>query len=204
MKKLLTLKHWQLFGLLALFLIIYVIGTLLLYFFSWAYMFMFLFTFLIFPILKISVITFFFGWFYALGVNLDEKVPPGVNLGIKQFKICLSIPFVYMLLIFGFEISMFLAFKYPSYMLFLIDEQFRYIERLLKPLSAFCILYCIYFNAKALRVVELQAPVTLRDYAGYFFSILFLPIGIWEIQPRVNKLFDTTAADIERLRKTMR
>jgi hypothetical protein len=53
--------------------------------------------------------------------------------------------------------------------------------------------YCLYFNAKVLKAVELQKPVTFSEFAGEFFLIWFFPIGIWIIQPRLNKLFDPTA-----------
>jgi hypothetical protein len=36
-----------------------------------------------------------------------------------------------------------------------------------------------------------QKPVTFSDFAGEFFLIWFFPVGIWIIQPRINKLFDT-------------
>lgn len=53
-----------------------------------------------------------------------------------------------------------------------------------------CIIYCMYFMARALKVVELQRPVTFGDFAGEFFLLLFYPIGIWLIQPRINILFN--------------
>ena len=56
--------------------------------------------------------------------------------------------------------------------------------------SMFCIFYCLYFNAKALKAVEWQRPVTFGDFAGEFFLLWFYPIGVWIIQPRVNKLFE--------------
>jgi len=52
--------------------------------------------------------------------------------------------------------------------------------------------YCLYFISKSLKAVELQRDVTFNDYAGEFFLIWFFPIGIWFIQPRINKLFDET------------
>jgi hypothetical protein len=55
--------------------------------------------------------------------------------------------------------------------------------------SMFCIFYCLYFNAKALKAVEWRRPVTFGDYAGEFFLLWFFPLGIWFIQPRINQLF---------------
>lgn len=56
--------------------------------------------------------------------------------------------------------------------------------------SMFCMFYCGYFNAKALKAVETKKPVTFSDYVGEFFLIWFFPIGIWIIQPRINKIFE--------------
>jgi len=54
----------------------------------------------------------------------------------------------------------------------------------------FCMFYCLYFNAKALKAAEWQRPVTFSDFAGEFFMIWFFPVGIWILQPRINKLFE--------------
>ena len=56
--------------------------------------------------------------------------------------------------------------------------------------SVFCMFYCLFFNAKALKAVELQSPVEFSDYVGEYFSLLFLPVGIWFLQPKINRLFD--------------
>jgi hypothetical protein len=59
--------------------------------------------------------------------------------------------------------------------------------------STFCFFYCVYFNAKSLKSVELQRPVTFSDYAGEFFLICLSPIGVWIIQPRINEMFGETS-----------
>jgi hypothetical protein len=55
----------------------------------------------------------------------------------------------------------------------------------------FFIFYSLYFIAKELKSVELQKPVTFSDFAGEFFLLWFFPIGIWIIQPRINKIFES-------------
>jgi len=39
--------------------------------------------------------------------------------------------------------------------------------------------------------LERRQPVTFFDYSGPFFLFWFFPIGVWFIQPRVNKLLGT-------------
>ena len=157
----LKLKHWQLFGLLIGILV--VVSAV-------AYQQ---------DQIKILLMTILFagvyyGWLYALGVNLNKKLPSTVNMNLKKFKCCLLIPIVCMLLVIYFTDIFNLIF--PIVML------------ILSLVSMYCIFYCFYFIAKALKAVESQEPN--EDFLGEFFYLWFFPIGIWFIQPRVNKIFD--------------
>lgn len=182
MTKFLTLKHWQLFGLL--------LGLPMI--------FQFIFmgsmisnnnptiVFKAFPIIMILYMGLFLGWFYSLGTNLHKKLPETVNMNLKKFKIFLLIPTVYMLFISFYMSSLFSNVSTNI-------EPNPAIFGIIFPLhlfSMFCIFYCLYFISKELKAVEWQKPVTFSDYAGEFFLIWFFPLGIWIIQPRINKLFE--------------
>lgn len=180
MKKFLTIKHWQLFGLIlgpALVFQFIILTSVIsggepgLDYFS--------------QMIGLLCYAIFFGWFYTLGINLHKKLPPTVSMNLKRFKLFLLIPAVYILFILltGGPFSSQHTGEYPDLIVF----------ALIMPVhlfSTFCIFYCLYFNAKALKAVEWQEPVTFSDFAGEFFLIWFFPFGIWIIQPRVNKLFD--------------
>ena len=45
----------------------------------------------------------------------------------------------------------------------------------------------LYKAAKTIKTVELQKKVTFSDFAGEFFLLWFSPIGIWILQPKINK-----------------
>ena len=179
----LTLKHWQLFGLLMGLPMVFQFIAIGSVFSSKGPTTMFYFL----PIMMILFIGLFYGWFYALGTNLHKKLPQTANMNLTRFKIFLLMPIVYMLLI-----SIFMAVMFSN---ITSDVQPNpAIFALIIPLhlfSMFCIFYCLYFNAKAFKTVELQKPVTFSDFVGEFFLIWLFPIGIWIIQPRINKLFDT-------------
>ena len=49
-------------------------------------------------------------------------------------------------------------------------------------------LFCIYYNAKLIKSVELKKEANFADFSSDFFLILFFPIGIWIIQPKLNKI----------------
>ena len=184
MTKLLTIKHWQLFGLLMGLPMIFqfvIMGSVMT---SRNPTIMFA----AFPIMMILFIGLFFGWFYALGTNLHKKLPETATMNLTKFKIFLFIPVAYMLFLSVFMFGMFSNISTGG-------QPNPAIFALIVPLhlfSMFCIFYCLYFNAKALKTVEWQKPVTFSDFAGEFFLIWFFPIGVWIIQPRINKLFDTT------------
>ena len=44
------------------------------------------------------------------------------------------------------------------------------------------------FSAKAIKQNELKKDLKFTDYLNEFFLIAFLPIGIWIIQPKMNKM----------------
>ena len=52
----------------------------------------------------------------------------------------------------------------------------------------FCMFYMLYFTSKTIKTVELQREVTFGEFIGEFFALWFYIIGIWFIQPKVNKL----------------
>jgi hypothetical protein len=63
---------------------------------------------------------------------------------------------------------------------------------LILPLHLFatvCMFYLFYFVAKSLVMAETSKPAAFYDYAGPFFLLWFFPIGIWILQPRVNRLY---------------
>lgn len=45
------------------------------------------------------------------------------------------------------------------------------------------------FTAKTLKANETNEEIDINDYFGDIFLIIFWPIGVWIIQPRLNKIF---------------
>jgi hypothetical protein len=191
MKKFLTATHWQLFSVLVIFPIVFQIFFLAI-------------TFIVSPpvIIYLSISIFLFvylflvlAWFFTLGTSLHSKLPQEANMNLVRFKIFLFIPVAYVLLIVLFAAQQSMPNNLNPHMP--IGTFAVFVP--LHLFSIFCMLYCLYFISKALKIVELQKPVTsFNDFAGEFFLLWFFPIGIWYLQPRINKLFDATVAnDIE-------
>jgi hypothetical protein len=185
-------KHWQIF--LLLFVIPFILQTV---------MMGILFSNLIrnpnpalvfdylkfFPLIMILVMGTLFSWFWAVAINLQKLVPADVKMKVTKFKVFFFIPIVYLLLIVTavpiIASSQFTNFKDPSPIFFV----FAFIIPL-HLFCMFCIFYCLYFVAKTFKTVELQREVTFSDFTGEFFLIWFFFIGVWIIQPKINKLVE--------------
>ncbi len=142
----------------------------------------------LFPILMVLYLAAYFGWMYAVGIHIQGKLPSSVVMPIKTFKIFLVFPLVYMVAI---SILLFRTFGDPS---FFEEEPVALATGILLIIpfhlfSMFCIFYCIWFVAKSLKAAELQRQVTFSDYVGEFMLFWFFVVGVWFLQPRINKMF---------------
>jgi hypothetical protein len=144
-----------------------------------------------FPVIMIVFMAVFFGWFWSVAIGLQKKVPENVTMKVKKFKIFFFIPLVYMLIFLTFfSVSMNGLLSSNS------EPSVGHIGRLFAvifPLhffAMFCIFYSLYFVAKTLKTVELHREVKFGDFAGAFFLIWFYPIGIWIVQPKINKMIE--------------
>ena len=134
----------------------------------------------------IVLIVVLLGWFYAVGVFLKKKLPNTVKMDTSKFKFFFFTPLCYMLLFYCISLYLFHSVSNGNY-------QNLGIIIILIPLHFFsmlCLLYCVYYLAKVLKAVEFQRPVTFSEYIVEFLLILFFPIGIWFIQPKINKIFN--------------
>jgi hypothetical protein len=183
MTKFLKLKHWQLFMLVIVIPLIFQFikigsitsndnhGTALDNF----------------PIIFIFGIGIYFSWLYSLGTNLHRKLPSKGLLNIKVFKFIVFFPVFYFLL------TAFSLFRTPSSEVPSIGTFALMIP--LQFLALFSNFYCIYFIAKALKMIDCQKQCIFSEFTEEFFLIFFFPLGIWKIQPRINKLFENTISD---------
>lgn len=137
------------------------------------------------PTLTLVSLTILFGWFWAIGIGLQNKLPENVTLNTGRFKFFFTSALVYFLffitLFFISVLGIFPSDKQNTLRLFFVIVP-------LHLFSMICMFYCLYFVAKTFKTVELQRDVTFSDFAGEFFLIWFYPIGIWTLQPKINEL----------------
>ncbi len=152
----------------------------------------------IFPIIMILFMGVFFGWFWSIAIGLQRKVPTNIKMKTKKFKIFFFIPLFYMLCI-----SLFIGGLINGIIQNGVENSSGVgIFGIILPLhllSMFGMFYSMYFVAKTFKTVELQKEVSFGDFAGEFFMLWFYFIGVWILQPKINKMAkneNTTANNV--------
>ena len=141
----------------------------------------------IMPVMMIFFLGGLFVWFWAIAIDLQEKLPDDLKLKVNWFKTFLLIPIIYFV-IFFIIIGTIMSGAIqngtgPNPAIFAMIVPFHLF-------AMFCIFYCLYFVSKIFKTVELQRKVTFSDFSGEFFLIWFFPVGIWIIQPKINKMVE--------------
>ncbi len=114
-------------------------------------------------------------WLWSMGSFLNSIGQPTLRLRPGFFRFALLYPAVYIivfLVLFGTTKPALLAIIFPLHFF-----------------AMFCLFYDLYFVAKSLALTETRKPVSFYDYAGSFFLLWFFPVGVWFIQPRINRLY---------------
>ncbi|MBV4356608.1 hypothetical protein [Pinibacter aurantiacus] len=149
------------------------------------------------PVIVITMVLIFFSWFYTLGINLHRKLPASVKMNLNPFLIFISFPVLHLV-----ALSFFMSYMYSHAMHPYNQEvptYFPFLFFLIIPLhlfAMFCAVYCLYFVSKALKSVELQREALLGDYILDMLLFWFFIVGIWFLQPRINKLFTDDDAQL--------
>lgn len=140
------------------------------------------------PIPMLFCFTFYLLWLYTIGTMLYAMAPSSATVKLWAFKICLTV-----LLLYGICFSVFIYLVVSSIFLNALSPPNIIIAPLLMLfihlLAMLSVIYCCYFIAKILKLAESQSDVRFTDCIGDFVLMIILPIGIWVIQPRINKLF---------------
>lgn len=170
MRKILELKNWQLF-------LIWIIGiTQFMVFIQTDYW-----------LISIEIYALMFiGWVYAIALYFNEnnkKVKLKVNILLAIYLICI-IP---------------IGYKVKSIMLGAFPVEFSGLI-LLSGLGGSFIssIMLISISAKSLKEQEVGQEMELKDYLIELILFLYFIIGVWILQPRINKLVKNTANKIQK------
>jgi hypothetical protein len=117
----------------------------------------------------------FLAWVWSLGSFLSSIVQPDLRLNAGFFRFALICPLIYL---FAFAVF------FQSRLVLLFPVIF-----LLHLFAVFCTFYSLYFVSKSPVLAQRSGPASVCNYVGSFFLFWFFPIGVWIVQPRVNRLY---------------
>ena len=117
-------------------------------------------------------------WLWSVGKLANSATKPKLRLSFPAFRFAILYPAIY------------LALAIPLFETLEGAAMFIILPFHLTAIG--CLLYDLHFVAKGLVLCGRRRPVTFYDYAGPFFLIWFWPVGIWSVQPRVNRIYANT------------
>lgn len=137
-------------------------------------------------------------WMYNAATKLQQYMNPDMRkLKLKRFKIFFFSPFVYILLL-GTLVPIIISYQVnqesPSPAVFILLFSIIIPGHLY---SAFCLIYVLYFSAKTVKSAELQREAHFNDYIAEFFMFWFFPVGVWFLQPKINKVINGPDKEFE-------
>jgi hypothetical protein len=186
MERLLRAGHWQFFvaGFVVPFLLI--LSGLIVP----SYYFMPAFIFFVFPLGIVMSQLVLYLWMWSVTNTLFKREALNRFFDIKLFRFFIIAPVVIIILILVFwfwgaavmgmgKFSM--ADILTRALFFVIPVQLLFV------ISKF---YCFYFTSKIIKSAEMKKAATFDDALSLFILIIVFPIGIWLLQPRVNRLVE--------------
>lgn len=111
---------------------------------------------------------------------LHTKLPADAKININILKILFAIPVVYIIGLLFWVMDPSSSGSQPNSVTFIIVP--------LHLISMVCIFLSFRYAAKIMKSVELGRMAKVSDYIGEFMLIWFMPLGVWILQPRLNKL----------------
>jgi hypothetical protein len=169
----LRLKHWQLFLIswapLSQFFILLFTGSDLLNYFP-VVLFLFL-----------AGLTTSFIWVWQI-VSKLKALFPVMNFGLFRVAFCIPCAYSYMLIFF------------LLYNLYVQKTNMGITEALflsLPVISIACIFYGLAFIGRLIRAVELKKMPSLKEYILTSVIMLLPPLGLWFVQPRLNRIVNS-------------
>lgn len=124
-------------------------------------------------------------WYWSIATGLRQATPSISDSRVRLFKVTFLFPVLY----FSF-LAVAVLFGIGDEVNFSVEPQYGPLLYVLPfhLLTMLCLLYCAYFVAKTIKTAEAGHAVPISSFAGDILLIWFFPIGVWFLQPRVNRL----------------
>ena len=136
------------------------------------------------------------GWMWSVYHGLRPKFPEGIRFPNRRIRFFFILPVAYIscLMIYSLAASNLVFGEVSNPNPFYILSAVAVILPL-HLLSMFGMFHSLYWVARTIKTAELQRSVDFSDFVGEFFLIWFFPIGVWIVQPNVNRLYQNPAPE---------
>ena len=138
-------------------------------------------------LLIIPFLTFYF-WLYSVGYLLNKKIETELETKSRYFALS-----VWTSAFSAFFLTIYVFFMWDDWERYMIDNTATYVLfGIIVFLAISTLFLALSYVAKTLVRAERRAHVNSSEFYGEFIMMLFFPIGIWILQPRINALQEKT------------
>ncbi len=131
--------------------------------------------------LQIAGVVIYFGWILLLGYGLAKRQNKLDSTGFRIFVITGILLSIVNSLSPQLKVIQGIHSGATSTLIFVVLAVYM--------LISLSIIYS--YPVKTLKQLETDSEIDINDYFGDIFLFIFFPIGIWTIQPRLNRLADS-------------
>jgi len=132
-------------------------------------------------IARVLTLIVLYSWMWATGSFLYSRLPQQFRFELPLFYCGIIFPAVYLSLAPTIAAA--------------DNSALAHWKLALKALAIFCSIYDIRCVAASLTSVRTGKSPDFIEYAGPFFQIWFFAIGLWFLQPKINRLYDGTVIE---------
>ena len=179
MRFFLRLKHWQVFSLVFLIPVVLISGGFIGFSVYGNMASMISTTTLGVFISQCSV----YAWLWAVGNNFQSEER---KTNTTLFKTLIIVPSISLILILFFLLTVTFKINTGIYSMYNVLFTSLFIIIPVQFLFIISMLYCFHFTAGAIKSTELKQNAKFEDFFKEFMLILFLPFGIWILQPFIR------------------
>ncbi|MES2107905.1 MAG: hypothetical protein V4577_04110 [Bacteroidota bacterium] len=135
----------------------------------------------------LMVYVIYWAWIYAIGIKMNSFIPANLRPGLTSFKIHSYLLLIFLITLFAAEFFGQLPdIESPYAMYFGLGAM---------TISLYLLFNVWMFSARMLESVIVGTIVNRSDSLKAFLCFWFFPIGIWFIQPAVNRAVAKYAAN---------
>jgi hypothetical protein len=164
----LKLKSWELF-----LMIVLPLGL--------TYLMQFTYTVSLIGSLVLFVVMVVFAWLFSIGKWANQQLPEDQQKNLALFTLGFIVPIIYISLLILVYLPTLGPDSRPQ------PPSWMFPLHMLSLAGTF---YCIWFSARQYMALQRYHDVDFLIFSSAFFLMWMFPLGIWIIQPGVNKLFD--------------